>query len=120
MEAKQIKEITYSQSGDYLIPNLSLLEQKDFTIGKYSMLRHTYLKTHKPGLYAKLLLSGKLQAHLTDVDLQAREMVQQIMYQTSRKRNLPDKGSRQLEWVGVMNALKHEVEEIVLNQIIYQ
>lgn len=84
------------------------------------MLRHTYLKTHKHGLYGKLLLSGNLQIHLAEVDLQAREMVQQIMGQTSRKRNLPDKARKQLEWVGAMNELKREAEEIVLLQIIYR
>lgn len=93
MEAKQIKGITYSQSGDYLIPNLELPQQENATLGKYSMLRHTYLKTHKRSLYAKLLLSGKLQVHLAEVDLQAREIVQQIMCQASRERILPNKAS---------------------------
>ena len=74
-----MKEITYSQSGDYLIPNLELPEQGNATIGKYGMLRHTYLKTHRRGLYAKLILSGNLQIHLAEVDLQAREMVQEIV-----------------------------------------
>jgi hypothetical protein len=115
-----MKEITYSQSGDYLIPNLELPQQEDVTIGKYGMLRHTYLKTYKRGFYAKLLLSGKLQIHLIEVDLQARKMVQKIMCQTSLERNLPDKESKQIEWVGAMNELKYEVEEIVLHQIIYK
>lgn len=51
-----MKEITYSQSGDYLLPNLALPGTEQAVIGKYGMLRHTYLKTHKRGLYAKLLL----------------------------------------------------------------
>jgi len=115
-----VKEITYSQSGDYLIPNLELLQQENVTLGKYSMLRHTYLKTHKRGLYAKLLLLGKMQIHLAEVDLQAREIVQQIMCQGSRERNLQNKPSRQLEWVRTMNELKNEAEEIVSYQIIYR
>lgn len=115
-----MKEITYSQSGDYLIPNLELPQQENVTLGKYSMLRHTYLKTHKRGLYAKLLLSGKLQVHLAEVGLQAREIVQQIMCQASRERILPNKASKQLEWVEMMNELKYEAEEIVLHQIIYR
>lgn len=115
-----MKEITYSQFDNYLLPNLALPKQEDVTIGKYGILRHTYLKTHKRGLYVKLLLSENLQIHLTEVDSQARKTVQQVIYQTSRKRNLPDKASRQLEWVGVMNELNHEAEEIVLHQIIYK
>jgi len=55
-----MKEITYSRFGDYLLPNLVLPKQKDVTIGRYGILCHTYIKTFKRGLYAKLLLSGKL------------------------------------------------------------
>lgn len=115
-----MKEITYSQSGDYLFPDLELPKQGDATIGKYGMLRHTYLKTHKRGLYTKLILSGKLQAHLAEVDSQVRVMVSEIICQTSQGRILPNKTSKPLEWVGVMNELKHEAEEIALYQIIYR
>lgn len=115
-----MKEITYSQFGDYLIPNLELPQQENVTLGKYGMQRHTYLKIHKRGLYAKLILSGKLQDHLADIDLQVRELLQKIMYQASKERKFPGKVNRQLEWVGAMNELKHEAEEIALHQIIYK
>jgi len=59
LEAKANKrDYLYSQSGDYLLPDVALPEAEQATIGKYGMLRHTYLKTHRRGLYAKLLLSG--------------------------------------------------------------
>jgi len=80
-----MKEITNSRSGNYLITNLALPKQEDVTIGKYGILRHTYLKTYKRGLYAKLLLSENLQTHLAEVDLQAEKMVQEIVEQTSQK-----------------------------------
>ena len=115
-----MKEITYLQSGDYLLPDLVLPEAERAAIGKYGMLRRTYLKTHRRGLYAKLLLSGDLYAHLAKVDLLAREMIQDIINQTIRKRNLPDKASRQMEWVGTMNELNHEAEEIVFRKIVYK
>jgi hypothetical protein len=108
-----MKEITYSQSGGYLLPDLTLPKAEYTSIGKYGMLRRAYLKTHKRGLYAKLLLSGELYAHLAKVDLLAREMVQDIITQTSRKISLPGKASQQMEWVGTMNELKHDAEEIV-------
>nr|WP_282434362.1 TnpV protein [Pelotomaculum sp. FP] len=112
--------MTYSQSGDYLLPDVALPEAEQATIGKYGMLRHTYLKTHRRGLYAKLLLSGELYTHLAKVDLLTREMIQDIINQTIRKRNLPDKASRQMEWVGAMNELNHEAEESALYQIVYK
>ncbi len=68
-----MKEITYSQSGDYRLPDLVLPEIDHTAIGKYGMLRRFYLKTHRRGLYAKLLLSGELYTHLVKVDLLARE-----------------------------------------------
>ncbi len=115
-----MKEITYSQYRDSLLPDVALPEAEQATIGKYGMLRHTYLKTHRRGLYAKLLLSGELYTHLAKVDLLAKEMIQDIINQTCRKRNLPDKASRQMEWVGVMNELNHEAEESALYQIVYK
>lgn len=115
-----MKEITYSHSGDCLLPYLALPETEHIAIGKYGMLRRFYLKTHRRGLYAKLLLSGELYAHLAKVDLLAREMVQDIVNQTSRKISLPDKANQQMEWVGTTNELKHEAEEIALCQIVYR
>ncbi len=64
-----MKEITYSQSGDYLLPDLALPETEYAAIGKYGMLCCTYLKTHRCGLYVKLLLSGKLYVHLLEFEL---------------------------------------------------
>jgi hypothetical protein len=115
-----MKEITYSQSGDYLLPDLALPETEHAAIGNYGMLRRTYLKIHRRGLYAKLLLSGDLYAHLAKVDLLAREMIQDIINQTNREINLPDKESCQMEWVGEMNELKHEAEEIIFRKIVYR
>jgi hypothetical protein len=115
-----MQEITYSQVGDYLLPDLASPETEHVAIGKYGMLRRSYLKTCRRGLYAKLLLSGELYDHLVIVDLLAREMVQDIIHQTSRKRNLPDKASQQMEWVGAMNELRCKAEEITLRQIVYR
>jgi len=115
-----MKEITYSQSGDYLLPDLALPGTEHVAIGKYGMLRRSYLKTHRRGLYAKLLLSGELYPHLAKVDLLAREMIRNIISQTSRKINLPDRANRQMEWVGMMNELRHGAEEIVFRKIVYR
>lgn len=61
-------EIAYRQVGDYLLPELELCSEETRIIGKYGMLRRTYLKEYKPGWYQSMLLTGKLDKHLADVD----------------------------------------------------
>lgn len=60
-------ELTYHQEGDYLIPDLTPGDEKQYSIGKYGSLRRTFLKDHRPILYNSLCLSGKLLPHLADV-----------------------------------------------------
>ena len=59
---------TYRQEGDYLIPNLALPDEPEYQIGKYGRMRRSYLKEHRPVLYANLLTSGTLHRHLAEID----------------------------------------------------
>ena len=111
-------ELTYTQQGDYLIPDLTLPEE-EAPIGKYGMLRKTYLKTHKTGMYASLMLSGKLTGHLLEIDRTAKERVELITAQLLERNPAPDKASNQMGWVGHMNSLKHQAEEAVLEELVY-
>lgn len=61
-------EPTYTQRGDYLIPNLVLSDTKEYHIGKYGRMRRAYLKDHHPALYSTLLLTEKLFSHLSEID----------------------------------------------------
>ena len=61
-------EFAYTMQGDYLIPDLALPEE-EMHIGKYGMLRRTYLKNHRRGIYASLMMSGKLNSHLKEIDV---------------------------------------------------
>ena len=61
-------ELTYTQCGDYLIPNLVLSDTKEYHIGKYGRMRRAYLKDHHPALYSTLLLTEKLFPHLAEID----------------------------------------------------
>ena len=61
-------EPTYSQCGDYLIPNLALEDTKEYHIGKYGRMRRAYLAEHRPALYSSLLLTKKLFPHLAKTD----------------------------------------------------
>ena len=61
-------EPTYTQRGDYLIPNLVLSDTKEYHIGKYGRMRRIYLKEHRPAIYSTLLLTEKLFSHLSEID----------------------------------------------------
>ena len=111
-------ELTYTKQGDYLIPDLTLPEEETH-IGKYGMLRKTYLKNHKKGMYASLMLSGKLTGHLLEIDRTAKERIEQITEQLLMGSPAPDKASNQMGWVGHMNSLRHSVEETILAELIY-
>ena len=111
-------ELTYTQRGDYLLPDLTLPEEQT-NIGKYGMLRGTYLKNHRKGMYASLMLSGDLHSHLTEIDQTARERVERITAQLLEKSPAPDKATDPLGWTGHLNSLKHQAEESVLTELIY-
>ncbi|WP_081580492.1 MULTISPECIES: TnpV protein [unclassified Dehalobacter] len=111
-------ELTYTQQGDYLIPDLTL-QEKEAPIGKYGMLHKTYLKNHKKGMYASLMLSVKLNSHLAEIDRTAKERVEQITSRLLMNSPAPDKASNQMAWVGHMNSLRHQAEETVLTELIY-
>ena len=110
---------TYVQDGDYLIPNLSIPDSKP--IGKYGMLCKSYLKNHRPLLYNHLFTSGKLFDYLADVDRQAAELKDNLLpkYMTKYKVTEQLKANNQMEWVQLMNIIAHQINEIILHDIVY-
>ena len=110
-------ELTYTRKGDYLLPDLTLPEE--VPLGKYGILRRTHLKNHDRGMYASLMLSGRLTEHLTEIDRMARERVEQIVSKLLEQDPAPNKTTDQMGWVGHMNSLKHQAEELVLTELIY-
>ena len=113
-----IMELTYTQKGDYLIPDLTLPEEEAH-IGKYGMLCRTYLKNHRKGMYASLMLSGRLTSHLMEIDRTARERIERIMEKLLANSPAPEKVTNQMGWVSHMNSLKQQAEETVLAELVY-
>ena len=101
-------ELTYRTEGDYRLPNLEAPEAPK--VGKYGMLRRSYLQTHRNAYYTGMLLSGRLNAHLEKIDRQATEMVEQLMAR---------KASDQMKWVGLMNNIRAAAEEVALTELVY-
>ena len=114
-------EISYSQCGDYLIPNLILPEAEPKLIGKYGRMRKRYLKDHRPVLYSNLLLSGKLHQHLYEIDQACTDRIELITQQMMVQKGVTEalKAADQMEWVRRMNSIQSRAEEIVLHEIVY-
>ena len=110
--------LSYTQTGDYLLPNLTLNQPRK-PLGKYGRLRRTYLMNHRPVLYNTMLLNGSLYPHLMEVEQTAESQMQQTMEQLLKQNPAPDKESRQMAWVQHMNSLKAQVEEVILMELIY-
>ena len=110
--------LNYTQTGDYLLPNLTLNQPRN-PLGKYGRLRRTYLKEHRPVLYNTLLLSGSLYPHLLEVEQNAAAMKEHLMTELLVKNPAPDKEQNQMAWVQHMNSLKAQAEELVLTELIY-
>lgn len=113
-------KLNYTKVGDYLLPVLTIKEQKGI-INKYGYLRLNYLKGHKKGLYTTLLMQDKLTHHLISVSNEAENKVNFLIESYKEKYKLTEKKKEinQLEWVRLMNNYKNMAEEIVLNELIY-
>ena len=114
-------EITYTQIGDYLYPNITLDEDDKLPIGKYGRMRKEYLREHRPVIYNVLAVQGKLQRHLWEIDQAANERLEQMIPEMKKRAGITEqlKAEDQMAWVGQMNALKQQAEEIIFAELIY-
>ena len=110
--------LSYTQTGDYLLPNLTLHQPKT-PLGKYGRMRLSFLRQQRPVLYNTMLLNGSLYPHLMEVEQTAENRMQQTMAQLLKQNPAPDKEQNQMAWVQHMNSLRAQAEELVLNELIY-
>ena len=112
--------MSYTLHGDYYLPDLVLREEEP-TYGKYGMLRKQFLKEHRSARYQYLLLTGKLNEHLNQIDQETREQVETLMEQMTEKQGVTEelKAQDQMKWVRLMINIKSSAEEIVLKNMIY-
>ena len=113
--------ISYTLVGDYYIPNLTMPKQEKITLNKYGRLRLKYLKEHKKAEYTILLVENKLNSHLKEIQEIAEKNVSNLIEQLKVKSDLTEdmKNTDPLYWVGTMNTIKNQAEEIVLKDLIY-
>ena len=110
---------TYTQVGDFLLPELAVEECEP--IGKYGRMRKRYLKEHRPILFNTMLLSGKLFQHLGEIDCACKERIELLTRQMAQQECATEvlKAADQMEWIRRMNSIQNRAEEIVLNELVY-
>ena len=114
--------LTYTRNGDYLIPDLSLSEQPKKPLGKYGRMRKAYLKEHRPLIYNHLLMSEKLYPHLLEIERTAQGRVETMLPHMMEVAGVTEelKACDSMRWVGLMNTLKAQAEEIIQDELIYK
>ena len=115
-------ELTYTKNGDYRIPNLKLSEEPESTpLGKYGMLRKTYLQEHRPILWNQMILSETLFPHLREIDETAHRRLSEMMPQMAKEAGVTEalKAADPMKWAGLMNTLKAQAEETILNELVF-
>ena len=118
-------ELTYTKVGDYLIPDLMLDGQEaeeEMPLGKYGLLRERFLQEHHSGTYTSMLLTGRLEPHLREIDRQAQEQTDRMVADLMKQNGVDEamKARDQMGWVQAVNSFKAQAEEIVLAEIIYK
>ena len=116
-----MSELTYTEKNGILYPNVIVPEEEKKPIGKYGRMRLEYLKNHRPVIYNTLMATGKLQAHLLEIEQTAQDRLDRMMAEMKKTAGVTEKlkAENQMEWVGRMNALKAQAEEILLDELIY-
>lgn len=113
---------TYTQVGDYLLPNLSLLaEEKETNIAVWAMRHKRYLKQSHKVRYYNLLTSGKLDLYLANIEEQAQNLFSRLVKDIAEKENVTEKlkSDNAMLWVQKMNNIRNRATEIVNEQVIH-
>ena len=113
--------IHYTLHGDYYHPDLELPEKASVSIGRYGRMRKAYLEEHRPGLYERLLLFGKLYEHLAEVDACCAERMDRMIRRMADAEGITEglKARDQLAWVERMNSIRQRAEENILQELIF-
>ena len=111
---------TLGEDGMYY-PDLQIPEGTHYEIGKYGRMRWEYLTNHSRGQYIRLLMDGRLNEHLHEVDTQCYERVDLLVEQMKARAGIMEelKATDQMKWVGLMNNVRSSADEIVLKELIY-
>ena len=113
--------LTYTQTGDYLVPNLALDGSETQPLGKYGRMRREYLQKERPVLWNSLILTGRLHPHLQEIDETAERRLEDLMPKLAAEAGATEdlKARDPMKWVGLMNNCKAQAEEMILAELVY-
>lgn len=116
-----MSEITYSREGDYLIPDLTLPTEPEIPLGRYAMMHRDYLEQNRRVTYLNLLTSNNLNSHLHEVEQTALARLELLTKQLCREQGVTEelKEKAPMQWVGLMNSIRSQAEEVILSELIY-
>ncbi len=113
---------TYTQVGDYMLPDLlPAEEEKEANIGVWTMRHKRYLKQNHKVRYYNLLTSGKLNSYLADIEQQAQQLFPRLVKDLAEKENVTEelKASDMMLWVQKMNNIRNRATEIVNDEVVF-
>ena len=112
--------INYVKCGDYYIPELTVPDKR-YNIGKYGMLRRTFLREHHNAIYSFMLMDGTLLQHLEDVNKLCCDVLDRLIPAMAKKEGVTEilKSADQMEWVRRMNGIRNRAEEFILKDYVY-
>ena len=121
---KENMKVTYHKKSQTLYPEMAIgnEDKEPRTVGKYGLLRKTYLKNYRPAQYQELLFNGKLTDHLADIDEAATDRFIRLTDQLAKTQGITEelKAENMLVWIQRMNAVREQADEIVLRELVYQ
>ncbi|MBQ6479586.1 MAG: TnpV protein [Anaerolineaceae bacterium] len=111
----------YTLHGDYYLPDIALGESDSKPVGRWGLEYKHYLEQNRSGLYNRLILSGELYSTLHDLDRQAQERYETIVFQMKAAEGVTEslKADNQMEWVRRMNNIRNRAEEVIREEMIY-
>ena len=111
----------YEQQGDYRLPCLTLPAEEEQPVGIWGQRHGRFLKEYHRILYYNLLTDGKLNRYLANVDRQAEELFSRLVKQMAEREGVTEtlKAQDSMAWVGKMNNIRNQAEEIVKQELIY-
>ncbi len=113
--------ISYTLQGDYYLPDLVLPAEEQVEVGIWGQRHLRHIKQNQRALYTNLLISGKLNSYLADINQQAEEMFSQLVKHMAEREGLTEqlKADNQMAWVGRMNNIRSRATEVVNADFIY-
>ena len=116
-----MNELAYTMQDGYRLPNLLPPQEPEVMLGKYALMRRSFLMKHRRVTYTNLLTGGKLTAHLMEIEQAAKSRMEQITSQMAKAQGVTEalKATDQMKWVGLMNSIRQAAEETILTELIH-